>query len=463
MVLLLLACNAPKEEGYPTCDITPPDAGTLVVDGPLIRDSLGRQVTLRGVNAGGRSKFAPYMPFDFDDFYSALADYLNRAADWGINVLRVPFSWAALEPEQGVIDEEWAGRYDALLDGAWERGMYTFVDAHQDIYSEAYCGDGFPLWTLVDPPEPRHDCAGWFFAYVTGDPDIQAAFDDFWADERGTRTAFGQMWKGMAQRHRDRPGVIGYEILNEPYEGSADHEVWAQTTLPEFYTEIAAILNAEDPDAMVFFDSTGTDATDATTALLAPQGDRLVFAPHFYDPAVFSGASTFTSDVDASLGRWRDKGTEWNMPVLLGEYGADPDVGATEDYALAMQEAMDKLQLHGTWWEYSVAEESWNFEDFSIVEADGTQNAVLSDAVARPFPAAIAGTDATWAFDGATFRLDWQADGITELRWPTRLGSPQLRGEGGCASIDGTHIHIDAKGPSWVEVQVPPMVPVSEP
>jgi hypothetical protein len=71
MIFLFLACTAPKEESFPTCEITPPEGGTLVADGTLIRDSLGRQVTLRGVNAGGRSKFAPYMPFDFDDFDSA--------------------------------------------------------------------------------------------------------------------------------------------------------------------------------------------------------------------------------------------------------------------------------------------------------------------------------------------------------------------------------------------------------
>src|SRR6202041_3902502 len=42
----------------------PPD-WRMVADGTRLVDGLGRTVFLRGVDAGGRSKFAPYVPFDF--------------------------------------------------------------------------------------------------------------------------------------------------------------------------------------------------------------------------------------------------------------------------------------------------------------------------------------------------------------------------------------------------------------
>ena len=151
-MFILSACADPKPEdssALPRCDISTPERTTLSTQGRRIVDESGREILLRGINAGGRSKFAPFSPFDFDadNFQEELDAYLDRPVEWGLNVLRVPFSWDAMEPERGVIDEEWMSRYDALLDGAAQRGLYTIVDFHQDVYSERYCGDGFPIWS----------------------------------------------------------------------------------------------------------------------------------------------------------------------------------------------------------------------------------------------------------------------------------------------------------------------------
>ena len=155
-----------------TCVVAPPQVDfRLTTVGTNFEDSLGRVVFLRGVDAGGRSKFAPYVPFDFaaTDFDAALAQYMDRAASWGIDVMRVPFTWAALEPTQGQDDEAWLARYDALLDAAWARGIWTVVDFHQDVYAENLCGDGFPSWTLANPPAPHHDCPQWSLEYFGDD------------------------------------------------------------------------------------------------------------------------------------------------------------------------------------------------------------------------------------------------------------------------------------------------------
>src|SRR4051812_47637321 len=100
-----VACGS--GESARTCAIDPPGPPSvdwrLRTDGTRLVDSLGRTVVLRGVDAGGRSKFAPFAPFDYPDggYQSALDAYLDRAAAWGIDVLRVPFTWAAVEPQPG--------------------------------------------------------------------------------------------------------------------------------------------------------------------------------------------------------------------------------------------------------------------------------------------------------------------------------------------------------------------------
>jgi len=129
----------------------------------LLRDALARDVVMRGVNAGGRSKFSPFMPFHVDPeadlatVRTAADAHFARMRPWGLDAVRLTFSWEALEPSKGQIDERYLDRYEAVVDAAWAAGVRVIVDMHQDIYASPLCGDGFPPWTLTDPGPPRHD------------------------------------------------------------------------------------------------------------------------------------------------------------------------------------------------------------------------------------------------------------------------------------------------------------------
>src|SRR5262245_56330920 len=134
LLLLLLAGCTPSEGGPgATCMLERPALSDwhLKAEGTRFVDALGRTVFLRGVNVGGRSKFAPFAPFEFTDYGAALDSYMDRAASWGITAARVPFVWEAMEPQMGQYDEQFLARYDQLLDAAWKRGIYTVVDFHQ--------------------------------------------------------------------------------------------------------------------------------------------------------------------------------------------------------------------------------------------------------------------------------------------------------------------------------------------
>jgi endoglycosylceramidase len=414
------------------CAIEAPAPGGLAVAGTRIVDDAGRTVTLRGINAGGRSKFAPYAPFDFDDYDAALAEYLDRAATWGIDVLRVPFSWNAAEPAPGVWDEAYLARYDALLDGAWARGLWTIVDFHQDVYAEPLCGDGFPSWTLPDPGPPRRDCPDWFRRY--DEADVRAAFNAFWSDADGVQTAFKAMWTRMVDRHRDRPGVIGYEPINEPHPGSASPSGWAREVLTPFYSELAALIVERDPDALVFVGGTGLEGVLGSTSLARPAGDSIVFAPHSYDPGALFGFGV-DPDVEPRLAGWAAVGRAWDVPVLIGEMGIVVTHPEAAIHLRRHLDAMDALGLHGTWWEYSQAVELWNFEDLSVVDADGRESAMV-DELARPYPRALAGEVVEMAYDAAArrFALTYAPAGgaPSEVAVPPRWGAVRVGAEGAC-------------------------------
>jgi endoglycosylceramidase len=424
--LLLGLAAACGSRATGSCSLEPaslPD-WRLHADGAALRDSLGRLVILRGVAAGGRSKFAPYAPFDHGpgEYPVALAAYLDRAASWGVDVLRVPLPWAAVEPQPGVDDEAFLSRYDQLLDAAWARGIRTVVDFHQDVYSEVYCGDGFPAWTVANPPAPHHDCPGWFFEY-SDDANVRAAFDAFWAGGSPVRSAYDALWDRIAARHRDRPGVIAFEPFNEPAPGTADRATFEATTLTDFYGQLAARLREAAPGQLVFFDLPGVDALTQITSLRRPSGDGLVFAPHYYQAQSLAGGAGDPRSVRADLQTWAAQGAAWGVPVFLGEFGASTADPGGRAYTEAHYAALDAFGISGTQWEYSVAAEDWNGEKLGLVAADGSERPAVAGLV-RPYPRAVAGSAPAWAYDPSTrgFSLRYApAKGITEVALPARL------------------------------------------
>ena len=101
------------------------------------------------------------------------------------------------------------------------------VDFHQDAYSRysiGGCGEGFPKWTLppsVTPATPDNSaaCTNWGSREL-GD-DMKSAFGAFYADSTGARTRYLAMLGTVAAALADEPGVLGYDLLNEPFDRPA--------------------------------------------------------------------------------------------------------------------------------------------------------------------------------------------------------------------------------------------------
>lgn len=472
-VLLVSGCQeAPCEAPSPLTMTTL----RLTVEGGRLLDAEGREVLLRGLNAGGRSKLDPFFPFPFAEsdrpeqagappFAEAAAAYAARLGSWGINLVRLPFTWEAVEPVRGSYDATFLGRYQELATAFGQEGIRVVVDAHQDVFARAYCGDGFPPWACPEPlPEPPQDCSGWFMGYLAGDPAMAAAFDRFWAGEDGLVDAFEALWRHVAAALWTVDAVIGFEILNEPYPGTADERDWAAGVLVPFYERLAGAIQEVAPGALVFFDATGLSATTTRTALPRPAGTGLVFAPHYYAMSAF--VEGFPHDPDAiltDLGRWADKGVEWDLPVLVGEFGIKPTAEDAARYLRLTYDALDAHRLHSAQWEVSTTADDWNDEAMSVVDPSGADTALV-DVLVRPYPRAVAGTLTRFAFDAdtgeATLEYDAEAGGISEIavplgRYPLGVRL-RLRGVPGCAADLGAGLVVvraDRAGPAVLTIR----------
>lgn len=395
------------------------------------RDEHGRQVVLRGINAGGRSKWAPFLPFPVPESPSPeqvrerAIPFFESAADWGLDTLRLPFSWEAVEPVRGAYDEAYLDRYRAMLDAAWTHDMRVIVDFHQDVYASPFCGDGFPLWTLTDDElgPPCRDDALWFLRY-TMDGRVQRAFQRFWDNVDGVRDAFEAMWTHLGERLGDHPSVVAFELINEPGWGeSVDVERWKRDVLMPFYAEMERVVHQVVPDVLVCYDPPGIDALyPIEVERHRPEGEGFIYGPHYYDNGLVNGLPWAGSNPEPVAEILADFRAQHATPVLIGEFGYHHGAKGAEQWLERVVDALDQYHLSGTLWEYSITDEFWNAEDLSVVDPDGSERSIL-EIYARPWLRALSGTHADFRWDPARQHAwaEWLADGgVTEIAIPTR-------------------------------------------
>ncbi len=415
----------------------------LTIAGREIRDSLGRSVLLRGANTGGRSKWEPFMPFDFTDepsFAAGLERVMNALTGIGANVIRAPFSWEALEPKRGAFDKVYLERYARLIDAAWARGIRTVVDFHQDVFATVFSGDGFPLWALgsIEHGPPRRDMpdGDWFPQYFAQGGPVPRAFDRFWKNEDGLLDAFESMWSRVAKRLGAHPGVLGFEIMNEPGWGSMDMGAFERVTLPALWQRIGLAIHEQAKGAVIVGGGPGTDGLMGSTQLRKPEIAPFLYAPHFYEVAVATGGVyPGIAAIEQRVKTLAAVGEQWNCPVLFGEFGASDHSDGRVQYLRDVYSLYDALKVHTTIWEISFSKELWNNEALGLIGPDLVERATYAEAD-RAYPRAVSGRlhAFSWTPEQARFQLEVHEAGQhdTECYLPQRwLGAePKVAIEG---------------------------------
>lgn len=487
LFIFLVGCGESSEERDPrgenqltaSCGDLPSLASqALKPRGMLYEDSLGRDVLLRGVNTGGRSKFPPFFPFPFQEsgyegqedagsFDEEMALYVDKLEEWGHNVVRLVFSWEAVEPVRGEYDAVYLERLVRFAQHLSDRQIRVILDFHQDVYSRAFCGDGFPLWALSDPEleiPPIEDCGNWFAAYLNKSGRVAEEFTRFWENEDGLQDALLAMWRKVLEETAHIDGVIGAEVMNEPWEGSLETETWARDFMKPLVEDFYDVVQEVRPGLLVFFGSAGTDTLTGKTVVHLPERADLSFAPHFYDPTVYIfGTSRGRWNPPAVLDNFWASGVDWQVPVLVGEMGCRTKQSLCDAYMHDVYATIDGYPMHATAWEYSATKDDWNNEGFGLVDFGGVERDAASSVV-RVYPQAIDGQWESFGFDHTTKTAEWaweaKAGGWSELRVPSRLYPDgvhvQLEGEGLCASFqsssDVLYLRRDTAGSARVIV-----------
>ena len=117
-----------------------------------------RQVMLHGVNVV--YKVDPYIPSDgaFDIEDSLNDEDIANLKKWGFNLVRLGVMWEAVERSPGVYDETYLDKVETLINKLGDAGIYTLVDAHQDVFARTICGEGMPDFYAADAIGRRPQC-----------------------------------------------------------------------------------------------------------------------------------------------------------------------------------------------------------------------------------------------------------------------------------------------------------------
>ncbi len=221
---------------------TGPAAPLAAPGGQFLTDRYGRTVIMHGVNLVYKVP-----PFEVEVQGSGpnvlTVPEVQRMASLGFDVVRLGIIWKGLEPGTSQINDPkicqsgkptasdltefnrtvfdaYLKRLDATIALLGKYGIYSFLDMHQDVYNQAFAGEGAPNWAVCTDgltPHPHFNVPDW--SENLNDAGVVQAYEHFWKNDvvGNLQGQFDAVWTRVAAHYRTNPWVIGYDPFNEPY------------------------------------------------------------------------------------------------------------------------------------------------------------------------------------------------------------------------------------------------------
>ncbi|MFG2948006.1 cellulase family glycosylhydrolase [Streptomyces adustus] len=326
---------------------------------PVIGDSAGRQVLLRGVNVNQLIDYGQPDPAKPTVWPLEDSDYALMAR-YGFDVQRLALSWSALEPERGVFDEAYLSRVRTAVDQAAAHGIHTVLDMHQDTFSKyvtaapgtrcranaspEFGNDGAPEWATRTDGARACGFLGRDLA-----PNVQQAFTNLYDDTDGIGTEFARAWGRLAETFADEPAVAGYDLLNEPGPGNAPG-VTSSVLLGRLYQQAITSIRAGEAKIrggfhhLVFFEPSilwsglGFDTTPPAGFADDP---LLVFSPHLYSESITmdQGLGVTLTSIEQGYTTAERTARAYGAPLWSGEWGW---FGEPEDFRSRFERYLER-------------------------------------------------------------------------------------------------------------------------
>jgi len=405
-------------------------------DGRWLVDPQGRVVIVHGLNLVYKRK--PYVP------PNGPAGFTKKDAGWlakhGFNAARVGTLWAGLTPSApGQADAGYLDQWQRVLDLLAKKRIWIQLDMHQDQWHEQYGGEGVPDWAAtrqlpfsVAPPVVAPFPTGYWT------PEVSSMFDDFWANRRGLRDGWLAAWQVAANRWKQQPYLMGYDLLNEPWMGVEWPDCLASGCPASYPAELQPAMEAGlrtiraiDDENIVWWEPqqfAGGQAQD--TFFTSVPGERqLGLSWHNYCPDVFLESQGVPGgDVKNcraySNGREEhalDQAKRMDAVPMMSEWGATDNVRAIKLDAVAA----DKHLMGWTHWAYKFWNDPTTADNAQGLFHDDTDLSSVKQAkvrvLVRTYAQAVAGTPLVMRFRPSSGRFWFRYKPDRSISAPTKI------------------------------------------
>lgn len=304
-----------------------PTLSFLSTRGTSIVDSAGQTVILRGVNYPGYEHDHPVTHNS--------AAYTTLALGFEFNVVRLPISWANLEPQPGTFNATYLSWYvDQDVQWAHSAGLYVVLDMHQFDWAARFGGYGAPDWAVQN--------------YAPNATGMRQAVSDFWSNT-DLQDHVVQVWVKIAQHFANDPTIAGYDLLNEPWVYTSVIPELDASAVDAFYFRATQAIRAVDSNHIIFLEP-------ANMIVKLPTKTNIVWSPHFYqlsfEPKYFT--QNFTILENDFLAKYRMFVIDSGTPMWIGEFGAFmPNNSSRATWTQDTLTLFNRYQIGWAWWAYN--------------------------------------------------------------------------------------------------------------
>jgi endoglycosylceramidase len=453
--------------------------------GRWLTDAKGRVLLIHGINVSMKGTLAQSQAYHFG------ADDAAFLAANGFNAVRLTVERYDVEPSPGRFDTAYLSFLQHTIATLARYHLLTLVDFHQDEFGPVFRDNGYPAWMTQTGGLPNLTSVGFPFQYLAN-PAVNHAFDTLWNNGNDTRgkplwTDDAQILARVVGALKSTPGVLGFEILNEPWPGTTyaaclpfllGCPTFDRGRFSAYYAAMDRAIRAQDTKHLVFYEPLVTFNYGIPSSVVPPPGDgRLGFSFHDYplcsaaDDVGLGGALDTACGVESKLAidnavRYA---TSHHTALLETEFGATRNAAAiTQSTA-----AYDASLVPWMFWSYDELVGTTSHGAFTSPPGTAPDRAVLGG-LARAYPQLVAGTPMSYSYNpkthvfAATYSTShvagpgrFPANSVSQFEIP-RVAYPHgyaVTVSGGAAvsgSADSLLLVASAKGASTVTVTVTP-------